>query len=218
MFSDLEAVVRPGLEGLVLPKVETAEQVRFVDAILEREERKQGMEVGGIRLLVAIESPRGLTQTENIGRAASRVIGLIFGAEDFGKELGLPLRREGEAKDLLFARSAFACWAAAANVQSVDGVWPDLNDMQGLTTFALQARRLGFTGMSLIHPSQVDAVNAAFTPQQEEIDYCLKVIKAFDDAQAKGDGAVAFGGQLLDRPIVDRARRAIELAKEAAAR
>jgi citrate lyase subunit beta/citryl-CoA lyase len=171
-----------------------------------------------VRLLVAIESPRGLFNAYPIASASPRVIGLIFGAEDFSRELSLPLRREGEARDLIYARSALVTAAACAHVQSVDGVWPDLKDAEGLKTFALQSRRLGFSGMSLIHPAQVDTVNAAFTPAADEIDYARGVLKAFDEARARGEGAVAFGGQLLDLPIVDRARQTLELADSLSAR
>ncbi len=139
-------------------------------------------------------------------------MGLMFGAEDFGREMGLPLLREGEARDLLYARSAIATAAAAANVQAVDGVWPDLQDIEGLHRFALQARRLGFTGMSAIHPSQVDAINEIFSPTAAEIDYCKNVIAAFEAAQLRGEGSIAFGGQLIDLPIVGRARRMLALA------
>ena len=95
MFSDLGAVVRPGLEGLVLPKVDSPGQVDTVEEVLDRKEPEMGIPRGSIRLLVAIESPRGLFQAQAIAAASPRVIGLIFGAEDFGKEMGLPLRREG---------------------------------------------------------------------------------------------------------------------------
>jgi len=212
MFSDLGAVVRPGLEGLVLPKVDSPGQVDTVEEVLDRKEPEMEIPRGSIRLLVAIESPRGLFQAQEIAAASPRVIGLIFGAEDFGKEMGLPLRREGEARDLLYARSAFVCSAAAAGVQAVDGVWPDIQDAEGLKTFALQSRRLGFTGMSSIHPSQIDAINAAFTPSAEEVEYCRKVVQAFDEARSRGEGSIAFGGQLIDLPIVERARRTLALA------
>ena len=212
MFSDLGTVVRPGLEGLVLPKVDSPGQVDTVEEVLDRKEPEMGIPRGSIRLLVAIESPRGLFQAQAIAAASPRVIGLIFGAEDFGKEMGLPLRREGEARDLLYARSAFVCSAAAAGVQAVDGVWPDIQDAEGLKTFALQSRRLGFTGMSSIHPSQIDAINAAFTPSAEEVEYCRKVVQAFDEARSRGEGSIAFGGQLIDLPIVERARRTLALA------
>ena len=212
MHADLAAVIRPGLEGLVLPKIETSDQVKIVEGVLERREPEVGISAGDVRLLVAIESPRGLFNAYTIAASSPRVMGLIFGAEDYGKELGLPLVREGEARDLIYARSIMANAAAAAHVQSVDGVWPDLQDTEGLQTFALQSRRLGFTGMSSIHPSQIDPINAVFTPSPEEVDYCRQVVQAFEEAQARGEGSIAFGGQLLDLPIVERARRTLALA------
>jgi citrate lyase subunit beta/citryl-CoA lyase len=213
MDADIEAVVRPGLEGLVLPKVETVDEVRRVDAILTEREPNSRMARGGVKLLVAIESPRGLLSAPAIAACSPRIVGLIFGAEDFGRELGLPTSREGEARDLLYARSAIVVAAASAHVQAVDGVWVDLKDTEGLVGFARQSRRIGFSGMSLIHPSQIDPINSTFSPTREEVDYAQQVLKAFDDAQARGDGSIAFGGQLIDRPIVERARRTVEMAK-----
>jgi len=213
MHADLAAVVRPGLEGLVLPKVETTDQVRTVERILDGRELETGIVAGTVRLLVAIESPRGLFNACAIAAASPRVTGLIFGAEDYGRELGLPLRREEEARDLVYARSVIANAAAAAHVQAIDGVWPDLQDMDGLRRFALQARRLGFNGMSAIHPSQIEPINAVFTPASDEVDYCRLVVQAFEEAQARGEGSIAFGGQMLDLPIVERARRTLALAE-----
>lgn len=210
---DLAAVVRQGLQGLVLPKVETPEQVKSVADLLDRREPEVGLARGSVRLLCALESPRGLFNAYAIATASPRVIGLLFGAEDFSRELSLPLRREGEARDLVYARSSLVTAAACAHVQSVDGVWPDLQDTEGLKVFSLQSRRLGFSGMSLIHPAQVETVNAAFTPTADEIDYARRVLKAFDEARTRGEGAVAFGGQLLDLPIVDRARQTLDLAE-----
>ncbi|HYR44770.1 MAG TPA: CoA ester lyase [Terriglobia bacterium] len=212
MHADVEHVIRPALEGLAVPKVETPEQVRIVEKILDEQEPKQGLARGSVRLLLAIESPKGLFNAYAIAASSPRIIGLMFGAEDFSRELSLPLRREGEATDLIYGRSMLVTAAAAAHVQSVDGVWPNFQDIEGLRKFALQSRRLGFSGMSLIHPAQIDEVNAAFTPTAEEIDYCRRVVQAFDDARARGEGAIAFGGQLLDIPIVDRARQTIALA------
>jgi len=213
MNADVEYVIRPALEGLAVPKVETPEQVNAVEKILDEREPKMGMARGSVRLLLALESPRGLFNAYAIAASSPRVIGLMFGAEDFSRELSLPLRREGEAVDLIYARSAMVTAAAAAHVQAVDGVWPNFQDIEGLKKFALQSRRLGFSGMSLIHPAQINEVNAAFTPTAEEVDYCRRVVQAFDDARARGEGAIAFGGQLLDMPIVDRARQTIALAE-----
>ena len=213
MDADIEAVVRPGLEGLVCPKVETPDEVGKIDAVLAEREPRMKLERGRVKLLIAIESPKGLLNAPAIAASSSRISGLMFGAEDFGREIGLPAVREGEARDLLYARSAIVVAAASAHVQAVDGVWVDLNDSQGLLGFAKQSRRLGFSAMSLIHPSQIEPINAVFSPTPEEIDYCQKVLQAFEEAQARGDGSIAFGGQLIDRPIVERARRTLEMAK-----
>ena len=213
MDADLETVLRPGLDGLVLPKVETAEEVLKVEAILKGREPELKMERENVRLLIAIESPKGLLNAPAIAACSPRVIGLMFGAEDFGKELGLPTSREGEAQDMIYARSSLVVAAASAHVQAVDGVWVDLKDPEGLLGFAHQSRRLGFSGMSLIHPSQIDPIHSVFSPTPEEVDYAQRVVKAYEEAVAVGDGSISFGGQLIDRPIVERARRTLDMAE-----
>jgi citrate lyase subunit beta/citryl-CoA lyase len=213
MRDDLATVVRPGIEGLVVPKVETSEQIAIVEKILGRREVEAKVPDGSVRLLVAIESPIGLFNAYSIAASSRRITGLIFGAEDFCREMGLPLRREAEASDLIYARSHIATAAAAAHVQAVDGVWTDLKDAEGLAHHALRARRLGMSGLSIIHPSQIDAANAAFTPTREEMEYAAEVLQAFEEARARGDGAIALRGQLLDYPIVDRARQTVALGK-----
>jgi citrate lyase subunit beta/citryl-CoA lyase len=211
MHADLSCCVRPALEGLVLPKIEHPDQVRTVERLLDEQEPELRMAPGTVRFLAAIESPRGLLNAYAIASSSPRVCGLMFGAEDFSRELGLPLRRLMEARDLIYARSAIVTAAAAAHVQSVDGVWTDLADPDGLARFAAQSRRLGFSGMSLVHPSQIETVNATFTPNAEEIDYCRRVLAAFEEAERRGEGAIAFGGQLLDIAIVERARQTLAL-------
>lgn len=212
-IQDLKAVVRSGLEGLVIPKVDSIEQIRIVEDELGRAEIAHHMPGGTVDLLIAIETPIGLFNAYQIATSSPRVMGLMFGAEDFTREMNLPVRREAEAVDMIYARSALATAAAAAHIQAVDGVWVDLKDTDGLRRFARQARRLGMSGISIIHPSQIDEANAAFTPSAEDIAYAQEVLAAFEGAQARGEGAIAFRGQLLDFPIVDRARQTIVLAK-----
>ena len=209
MVDDLAVVLRPGLDGLVLPKVESPEAIATAESLVADHETATGVT---LKLLVAIESPKGLLAAPAIAACSPRVVGLMFGAEDFGRELGLPTSREGEAQELLYARSALVVAAASAHIQAVDGVWVNLQDPDGLERFAVQSRRLGFTGMSSIHPSQIAPINAAFSPSPEEIDYARRVIEAYKAAAVRGDGSVAFGGQLIDRPIIERARRTLELA------
>ncbi|HWP57587.1 MAG TPA: CoA ester lyase [Candidatus Acidoferrales bacterium] len=214
MEQDLRVVIRPGLDGLVLPKVETTDAILEAADAVARYESERGIAGGAIKFLVAVESPKGLLNAPALAACSPRVIGLMFGAEDYGRELGLPTIREGEARDMLYPRSALALAAASAHVQAVDGVWVDLKDMEGLRAFATQSRRLGFTGMSLIHPSQIEPINSVFSPTTSEIQYAERVLQAFAEAVARGDGSIAFGGQLIDRPIVERARRTLEVAKK----
>jgi citrate lyase subunit beta/citryl-CoA lyase len=212
-IQDTNAVIRPGLEGLVLSKVESVAQIRIAEDELGRAEVAHHMPGGTVKFLIAIESPIGLFNAYTIASSSPRIVGLLFGAEDFTREMNLPMRREGEAVDMIYARSHIATAAAAAHVQAVDGVWVDLNDMEGMKRYAAQARRLGMSGISIIHPNQIEAANAAFTPTRDDIDYAQAVVNAFEDARAKGQGAIAFRGQLLDYPIVDRARQTLALAK-----
>ncbi len=212
-IQDIKAVVRPGLEGLVIPKVDTIAQVRVVEDELGRAEVARHVPGGSVKLLIAIESPIGLFNTFQIASSSPRIIGVLFGGEDFSRAMNLPMRREGEALDMLYARSHLATAAAAAQVQAVDGVWVDLDDMDGMRRNALQARRLGMSGISIIHPKQIEDANAAFSPGKEEIEYAQAVVNAFEDARDRGLGAIAFRGQLLDFPIVDRARQTLALAK-----
>jgi len=159
----------------------------------------------------SIESARGLLEARAIAARSDRVVALLFGAEDFARDLGLPAKREAEAAELLYARSALVVAAVAARRGAVDGIWPDVTDRDGLRRDAVQARRLGFSGKSLIHPRQIDTVNDVFSPGAAEVSYARRVIDAFDAARRRGDGAVALDGKLLDEPIVERARRTLAL-------
>ena len=212
MLADIEAVLRPGLDGLCLPKVESADEIALVDGLLAEREERAGLAGGSVVYIAAIESAKGLVNAPSIAAASPRLAALMFGAEDFGKDLGLPALRVGEASELLYARSALVVACASANVGSIDGVWPDIHDPEGLRREALQARRLGFTGKSLIHPGQIDIVNDCFLPDEGELAYARRVVEAFEAAQRRGDGAIALGGQLVDLPIVDRARRTLAAA------
>ncbi len=147
----------------------------------------------------------------SIADSDPRVIGLMFGAEDYALDLGLGARREKEAAELLFARSQIVNAAAAANVLSIDGVFPNLNDELGLEADVRQARRLGFTSKSTFNPRQIDVINSIFSPQPDEIEYARKIAAGFREAEARGDASVAVGGQLVDKPILLRALRILEI-------
>jgi citrate lyase subunit beta/citryl-CoA lyase len=207
---DLEAVVGAGIEGICLTKVVKPQDIHDVAALLGDLERRGGLEVGKLRILAAVESARGLVNAVAIADAHPRVVGLMFGAEDYALDLGLGARREREAAELIYARSCLVNAAAAANVLSIDGVFPNLDDPDGLLADVRQARRLGFTSKSTFNPRQIDVINQIFSPQPDEIEYARKIAAGFREAEARGDASVAVGGQLVDRPIVLRALRMLE--------
>lgn len=210
---DLEAIVGLRVAGIVLPKVETPDEVLAAVAALEKLDRSRAVKAP-LQMLLAIESAKGIIAAPQIAAASTRSVGLMLGAEDLGRDVGLPAHRVAEAHELIYARSALVMAAAAVRIQSVDQVWPSLTDVEGLKADAAQARRLGFTGKSMIHPSQAEPVNAAFTPTAADVDFAQRVLAAFQEAEAKGLGAVAFGGQLLDKPIVDRARAVLDTSSQ----
>jgi citrate lyase subunit beta/citryl-CoA lyase len=208
--ADLVAALRVGLEGIVAPKIDSPDEIAELSRELDEREDAAGLTRGAIRVIASIESARGLLDARAIA-SADRVIALLFGAEDFARDLALPTKREGEAAELIYPRSAVVVAAVAANKSALDGIWPDVTDMDGLRRDALQGRRLGFVGKSVIHPGQTETVNDVFSPSAAEIAYAERVVRAFDGAQTKGDGAVALDGKMLDQPIFDRARRTLAL-------
>ena len=212
--SDLEAVIGPGIDGICLTKVVKPQDILETASLIESLEKKQGLKTGKVRILAAVESARGLMNSLAIADAHPRVVGLMFGAEDYALDLGLGARREKEAAELLFARSYIVNAAAAANILSIDGVFPNLDDPDGLLADVRQARRLGFTSKSTFNPRQIDVINQVFSPQPDEIEYARKIAAGFREAEAKGDASVAVGGQLVDRPIVLRALRILEIVGE----
>ena len=211
--ADLEAAVQPGCDGIVAPKVETVDDIRRLEALIAEFERRRKI-VSPLRIVAAIESAAGLLGAAGIAKASSRVCGMMLGAEDLARDIGLPIRREAEAHELLYARSALVIAAAAANVQSIDQVWPDIKDVDGLRRDAAQARRLGLSGKALIHPGQIGPVNEAFSPTPDDLEFARSVVEAFREAESRGLGSVAFGGQLLDKPIVERARATLAMGEK----
>ena len=213
MFAkDMACAVRLNVEGIGLPKVESAREVKAVDDELTRAERDASSEVGATRIMLLIESPLGLVNAHAIAAGSRRIVAVAFGAEDFSREMGMPLVKTGEAKEQIFARSTVAIAAAAAGVQSIDVIWTALSDLDGIAAEAEQARSLGFTGKAAIHPDQLAPINRAFSPSDDEIAYAKEVLAAYDAAVAEGTGAINYKGAFLEEPVIARARHVLALA------
>lgn len=209
-LGDLEAVVGPWLDGLMLPKVETADSLLAVDRRIGELEKAQGMTPGAVDLLPIIETAKGLDALAAIAGAGSRVRRLSFGAVDFAKDLGMRLSMD--EWELTPARSAVALASRVAGLEPpLDTVWVHFRDADGLTKSAERARDLGFQGKLCIHPDQVAPVNAAFTPTDDEVAKAQKIVAAFEKAEAEGSASITVDGFFVDYPVVDQARRTLEL-------
>lgn len=209
-YEDLCAVVCPGLDGIILPKTESAEQVATVDWLLSQLEREYAMPVGGVDLMPIIETACGLLHVQEIAGASSRVRRLNFGAGDFSLDTNMTWTTRNEG--ILWARIQLVILSRAARLEPpLDTVFADLNDLEGLASEAKQAKRLGFQGKACIHPKQVEVVNATFTPSPEEVKQAQSIITAFEQAESAGIASLRVGGQFVDYPVAERARRVIEL-------
>jgi citrate lyase subunit beta/citryl-CoA lyase len=188
---DVGALVDAGLDGVVLPKA-TAAAVRAVETL-------------GVPVLAIVETPAGLRCAYELGTTRP-VAALMLGAVDLGLALGLEQRSDG--LELLHARSSLVVDSAAAGLRGpVDRVWTALGDDAGLAADCALARSLGFRGKACIHPDHVEIVNGAFSPTEAELERAQAVVAAYESATADGRGAVALDGEMIDLPVVDRARR-----------
>ncbi len=211
--SDLAAALATNSDTIVLPKVESAAQVQSISKYIEDYERSGKMEIGSIRMLVGVETARGILNLKEIAAADKRLEAIIFGAEDFAASVGATRTRE--ATEVLYARSAVVIACAANDLQAIDMVYIDFRDLEGLRLEAEQGARLGFSGKQIIHPNQVAAVQEAFTPSQEAIKYAQRVVDTFAASQKEGRGAFALDGKMIDMPLLKNAQNVLDRAKAA---
>lgn len=210
---DLEAMVRTQKVVIRLPKTESAEDILNCEQHIERIERENGIESGSTLMMAAVESAQGVLNSEKIAKASNRLIGIALGAEDYVTDL--KTNRSPAGTELLFARSMILQAARAAGIAAVDTVYSDVNNEQGLIDEALTIKQLGFDGKSVINPKQIAPIHKVFTPMQKDIKKSFAVINAIEEANRKGSGVIALNGKMIDKPIVERAKYILELAKAA---
>jgi len=213
ILADLQAVVGLPVEGLMLAKAESAEEVRRVDWLLSLREEEKGLPPGGLKLIPFLESARGISRAGEVAAACRRVFCLAFGGNDYTMDIGVNYSKEGE--ELYYARSVLVTASAAAGIAPpLDTVNPDFRDLPALAADARRARRLGFMGKLVIHPAQVAPVNEVFSPTADELDWARKTVRAYAAARAAGDGVIQVDGRMVELPVVRRARQILALAGE----
>jgi citrate lyase subunit beta / citryl-CoA lyase len=216
LADDLNAVVRPGLDAILLSKVENVEDVQQTAAALERNESQRGMKQGSAEIILQIENALGVYNCFNLIKASPRVAATCFGSArdgDLQTDLGCSWSIEGT--ELLYARSKVLLdtRAAGSHIHPLDGVFSDLNDETGLIADSRLSARLGYIGRTVIHPKQIAPVKGAYAVPEVEVAYYQKVVVEFAAAEKAGTAAIAVDGKLVDYAMAQRARRVLELAK-----
>jgi citrate lyase subunit beta/citryl-CoA lyase len=209
-LEDLAEVVPEGPDLVLIPKVETIQQVQEVDARISELLRESGVD-RPLWLMPIVESALGVENAFAVASASPRVAALTIGLEDYTADLGVPKTRDGE--ESLWARARLVNAARAAGVQAIDSVYGDVGDADGLRAWAVRSRAQGFAGMGCVHPLQVAIVHEAFAPSDAEIEKALRVVAAFEEATARGFGVVSLGSKMIDAPVVHRAVKLVEQAR-----
>jgi citrate lyase subunit beta / citryl-CoA lyase len=203
---DIEGAVHPGLDGLAIPKAESAGQIREIVARIETLERARGLTPGHVRLSLAVETPRGLLAVEEIATASGRIATMSIGVEDYCLELGVEPSAEG--LELLYpvARLVTVCKAVGVQPTGLLGSIAGFRDLATFERAAVRARQLGCEGAGCIHPDQVTVLNRVFTPDPARVEHARRVVEAFEDGVRRGTASVNLDGAMVDVPVYRRAQ------------
>ena len=224
-YRDLAETVRPGLDGVVVPKIESAADLHAIDWLLASLEREQGLAEASIDLMPIIETAAGVQRVDRIlqarslrpYRAAWRVKRVAFGAADYANDVGLsPTLEENELAD---ARSRIVLSSRAAGMENpIDSPWFHFKETEAFARALERSRRSGFQGRMCVHPDQIAPVNAAYLPSAAEIAAAERIVNAFRAAEARGAAAIQVDGQMIDYPVAYRAQALLEAVGKAKAK
>ena len=209
---DIAAVLPHHPDGIVIPKIESLGQIKWGSEIIEAAELRYGWPINSVRMLVGVETAKGILNLREIA-SHPRLDAIIFGGEDFAASVGAT--RSRDATELLYARQAVVVACAAFSLQAIDIVTIDFKDMEALRAESEFGARLGFSGKQIIHPAQVEPVQTAFTPNEEAIAHAKRIVESFEASQKEGRGAFALDGKMIDMPLLKNAQKVLERARAA---
>jgi citrate lyase subunit beta/citryl-CoA lyase len=206
LTDDIDAAVHPGLDGLSIPKAETAAQIQAIVAQVERLERARGLTAGHVRLSLALETPRGFLAIEEIARSSDRIATMSIGVEDYCLELGVEPSADG--MELLYpvAHLVTVCKVVGVQPTGLVGSIAGFRDLAVFEGAAQRARQLGCEGAGCIHPDQVTVLNRVFTPDPAKVEHARRVVEAFEDGVRRGTASVNLDGKMVDVPVYKRAQ------------
>jgi len=214
-FADLQLMVAPGVDGIILPKLELAEQLFAVDWLIGSLESERGIEQGTIDLIPIVETARGLRAIDSLCSAVQRVRRIAFGAGDYTTDLNM--HWSDDEFEFEHARTTIAVASRAAGLEPpLDTVWIEIKDQHGFERSCQRARKLGYQGKMCIYPPQVEVANRAFSPTDVELERARLIVAAFEKAERAGSASIQVDGHFVDYPIVEKARRVVALAERIA--
>ncbi len=208
-LDDLDYLIPHHVNLILVPKVESAEQILQVNKRIDKIKKERGVDYP-VWLMPIIESALGVIKAYEIASAADNIVSIAIGLEDYTADLCT--RRTNEGTESFFARSMVVNAARAARVQPIDSVFSDVSDMEALKQNVLKSKALGFDGMGCIHPRQIKVIHDNFAPDTAEIEKAKRIVRAFIEATNKGLGVVSLGSKMIDPPVVKRAQTTIDLA------
>jgi len=210
-LDDLHAIVSSGKAVIRLPKTESAHDVKYCEGIIEAIERRTDLKRGSTRMMAAVENAAGVLNAKEIAFASRRLTGIALGAEDYVTDL--KTSRSPDGIELYFGRSMVLLAARAAGIDAIDTVFSDVNDEEGLKRETRLIKQMGFDGKSIINPRQIKIVHEIFTPGEKEIEQAFSVLGAIKEAERNGSGVISLNGKMVDKPVVERARHILDLAR-----
>jgi citrate lyase subunit beta / citryl-CoA lyase len=209
-YGDIVAVVQRGVDGIILPKVETVDEIKAIDWLVLQLERDRNLPPGAFDIIPIIETGKGVANVSAIAAAGTRVKRLSFGAGDFTLDMNIEWSRNED--ELLPYRSAIVLASRAAEIEPpLDTVWVDIKDMEGFRASVQSIKRLGFQGKMCIYPDQVPVVNEMLAPTPAEVEWSRRVVQAFKEAEKAGSASIQLDGKFIDYPIVYRAERVLAM-------
>jgi len=205
---DLKEIVQKGIDGIVIPKVNNAIELKKIEKTLALLEKKHKLQPIG--LIPSIESAEGVANTHEIASASKRISAIVFGVFDFLNDMGIEYTKQPEGAK--FARAKIPIEAKAVGVYALDAIWQDLKDEKGLIEDCKIGKSLGYVGKTIIHPDQILIIHKTFHPNKTELEWAEKVCNTYEKSTKKGKGATTVDGKMIDEVHYKRAKALFDLA------
>lgn len=208
--ADLQEIVHNGIDGIVVPKVNNAKELKKIEKAISSLEKKRKLKP--VELMPSIESAEGVVNAYDIAHSSKRVSALVFGIFDLLDDMGIEYTKQSEGAK--YARAKISLDAKAAGIIALDAIWQDTKDEKGLKYDCQVGKELGYSGKTIIHPDQISVTNTIFYPNKTEIEWAKKVCQGYLKSSKKGKGATVVEGKMIDEVHYKRARALLEIAKK----